>query len=54
MSGKDAKFPLGPINDPNPGPTLDIEVAAPEIAVIKSKPVNESKAAIMKKITKYM
>ena len=45
MSGKDEKFPLGPIIGPNPGPTLDIEVAAPEIDVIKSRPVKESKAA---------
>ena len=50
----DEKLPLGPINDPNPGPTLDIDVAAPEIDVIKSRPVNESNAAIIKKITKYM
>ena len=54
MSGKDEKFPLGPIIDPNPGPTFEIEVAAPEIEVIKSNPVNESKAVIIKKITKYI
>ena len=36
-SGKDEKLPLGPISGPSPGPTLEIEVAAPEIAVIKSK-----------------
>ena len=54
ISGKDEKFPLGPIIDPSPGPTLDIDVAAPEIDVIKSSPVNESKAVIIKKITKYM
>ena len=37
-SGKDEKFPLGPIIDPRPGPTFDIEVAAPEIEVTKSSP----------------
>ena len=54
ISGKDEKLPLGPIIDPNPGPTLEIEVAAPEIAVIKSKPVNDNKADIIKKIIRYM
>ena len=53
MSGKDEKFPLGPIIDPNPGPTLEIEVAAPEIEVIKSRPDKERSAVIIKKITKY-
>ena len=53
MLGNDEKFPLGPIIDPNPGPTLDIDVAAPDIDVIKSRPVNDSKAVITKKITKY-
>ena len=52
MSGKDEKSPLGPIIGPNPGPTLEIEVAAPEIAVIKSRPVKDSNAARIKKITK--
>ena len=52
MSGKDEKSPLGPIIGPNPGPTLEIEVAAPEIAVIKSRPVKDSRAARTKKITK--
>ena len=54
ISGKDEKLPFGPIIDPKPGPTLDIEVAAPDIEVIKSKPVNDSKVAMIKKITKYM
>jgi len=53
-SGSDEKFPLGPIILPRPGPTFEIEVAAPEIDVMKSKPVNESKAVIIKKITKYI
>ena len=54
MSGRDEKFPLGPIIDPKPGPTFDIEVAAPEIAVIKSKPVKDSRAVNKKNITKYI
>tara|TARA_B100001121_G_scaffold307406_1_gene328847 strand:+ start:2999 stop:3229 length:231 start_codon:yes stop_codon:yes gene_type:complete len=45
------KFPLGPIISPNPGPTFEMDVAAPEIEVIKSKPVNESIAVKQKKIT---
>ena len=52
MSGKDEKSPLGPMIGPNPGPTFDIDVAAPDIEVIKSRPVTESKAAIKKNITK--
>ncbi len=44
------KFPLGPIISPNPGPTLEIEVAAPEIEVTKSKPVKDNTAAKQKKI----
>ena len=54
ISGKDEKFPLGPIIDPNPGPTFEIEVAAPDIDVTKSNPVKDNKAVSAKKITKYM
>ena len=54
ISGKDEKFPVGPIIDPNPGPTLEIEVAAPDIEVMKSRPDNESSAEIIKKITRYI
>ena len=50
ISGKDEKFPLGPIIDPKPGPTLEIEVAAPEIEVTKSRPVKESKVVMIKKM----
>ena len=53
ISGKDEKSPLGPIMGPNPGPTFEIEVAAPDIAVIKSRPVKDSNAVSIKKITKY-
>ena len=54
MSGKVEKFPFGPIIDPKPGPTLEIEVAAPEIEVIKSKPVKDKSAVRLKKIIKYI
>ena len=37
-TGKDEKLPDGPILSPNPGPTLLIAVAAPDIDVSKSKP----------------
>ena len=53
-SGNDEKFPFGPIIDPRPGPTFEIDVAAPDIDVIKSRPVNDSNAVIRKKITKYI
>ena len=53
-SGRDEKSPLGPIVDPKPGPTLEIDVAAPEIDVIKSKPLKDNKAAKIKNITKYI
>ena len=54
MSGKVEKFPFGPIIDPKPGPTLEIEVAAPEIEVIKSKPVKDKSAVRLKNIIKYI
>ena len=53
-SGNEEKLPLGPIIDPKPGPTFEIDVAAPEIEVIKSRPVTDRRADIIKKITKYM
>jgi hypothetical protein len=52
ISGKEEKFPFGPIVDPNPGPTFEIDVAAPEIAVIKSNPVSDNNADKQKKIKK--
>ena len=51
-SGKLERLPLDPITEPNPGPTFDIEVAAPEIEVIKSKPLIESNIAIIRNINK--
>ena len=52
ISGKLEKLPLGPIVEPNPGPTFDIDVAAPEIEDKKSRPVTESNIAIKTKINK--
>ena len=52
-SGKLEKFPVGPIVDPRPGPTLLIAVAAPDIAVMKSSPRAESPAAKAAKQTMY-
>tara|TARA_Y100001935_G_C16909492_1_gene315522 strand:- start:1 stop:273 length:273 start_codon:yes stop_codon:yes gene_type:complete len=49
--GNKEKFPLGPIIPPKPGPTFDIDVAAPETAVIKSNPLIERSVVIIKKIT---
>ena len=54
ISGKEEKSLFGPMTEPNPGPTFEIELAAPEIEVIKSRPVTESNAAITKNIIKYM
>jgi len=51
-SGKLEKLPLGPIIEPKPGPTFEIEVAAPEIAVTKSNPVKDKRAVIKKNIIK--
>ena len=52
ISGKFEKFPLGPIVEPSPGPTFEIDVAAPEIEVIKSSPLKDKDAVIKKNITK--
>ena len=48
MSETSLKFPFGPIISPRPGPTLDIEVAAPEIADKKSRPEIDKSMAIIK------
>ena len=52
-SDSDEKFPFGPIISPRPGPTFEIEVAAPEIEVTKSKPVNDNIEVRIKNITMY-
>ena len=44
---------FGPITSPNPGPTFEIDVAAADIAVMKSKPSTDNKAVITKKINIY-
>ena len=49
-SGRDEKLPVGPITSPKPGPTLLIDVAAPETAVIKSNPLIDNRVVIIKKI----
>ena len=41
---------MGPIIGPNPGPTLEIDVAAPEIAVIKSRPVRDNNAEAQRRL----
>ena len=51
--GKLLKLPLGPIISPRPGPTLDIEVAAPEIADKKSSPEIDKSIEIIKNKSKY-
>jgi hypothetical protein len=52
-SGKYLKLPFGPITSPIPGPTLEIEVAAAEIAVVKSSPDIDSKVIRIKKENMY-
>ena len=47
------KLPSGPIISPSPGPTFDIEVAAPEIEVTKSRPLKDKIEVRMKKIIIY-
>ena len=53
MFGIEEKSPLGPIVEPKPGPTLDIDVAAPEIEVTKSSPVKDSITARRKNRIRY-
>ena len=50
--GRLLKLPLGPIISPNPGPTFDIAEAEPDIAVIKSRPSKDKRAAKIKNIKK--
>ena len=50
MSGNEEKSPFGPIIGPKPGPTFEMDVAAPERAVMKSRPVKDNKAAKTKKL----
>ena len=48
ISETSLKFPFGPIISPSPGPTLEMEVAAPEIADKKSRPEIDKSMAIIK------
>ena len=50
ISGIFEKFPFEPISEPKPGPTFDIDVAAPEIEVIKSRPVIDNNAVKIKRV----
>ena len=53
LSGKAEKLPLGPIKSPNPGPTLEIDVAAADIDVTKSSPLIDNNAVTIKNIIIY-
>ena len=41
LFGRSWKVPVGPIILPKPGPTFEMDVTAPAIAVRKSSPTNE-------------
>ena len=45
LSGSVLKVPVGPIVSPRPGPTFEMDVSAPDIAVRKSSPTIESATA---------
>jgi hypothetical protein len=47
------KLPEGPTISPRPGPTFEIQVAAAEMAVIKSNPDKDNRAVIIKNIKIY-
>ena len=49
-SSNNEKFPLGPMILPKPRSTFEIEVAAAEMDVVKSKPLKDKKAVMIKKI----
>jgi len=44
-SGSGSNVPVGPMISPKPGPTLDIEVTAPDMAVKKSNPMKDKAIA---------
>jgi len=52
-SGKVMNAPEGPIVEPRPGPTFEMAVAAPEMAVKKSNPMRPSPMANAAKETAY-
>ena len=45
----DTYVPSGPMTSPSPGPTFEIDDAAPDIAVVNSSPVRASAHEIMAK-----
>lgn len=45
LSGSDLKVPVGPIVSPRPGPTFEMDVSAPDIAVRKSSPTIDNAIA---------
>tara|TARA_B100000700_G_scaffold288671_1_gene345390 strand:- start:15 stop:266 length:252 start_codon:yes stop_codon:yes gene_type:complete len=47
------KLPFGPIISPKPGPTFEIEVAAADIEVKKSRPEKDKSKVIIKNIEIY-
>ncbi len=53
LSGSGLNVPAGPIISPSPGPTLEIAVAAPDMAVIKSSPTYDSAMAKIAKLRAY-
>ena len=52
VSDKSAKVPAGPTLGPSPGPTLQIAVAAAEMAVMKSRPVADRAIAKIRKLNR--
>lgn len=49
LSGKGANEPAGPMMLPKPGPTFEIDVTAPESAVMGSRPTSERATATSEK-----
>tara|TARA_B100000941_G_C28236856_1_gene414433 strand:- start:2 stop:247 length:246 start_codon:yes stop_codon:yes gene_type:complete len=47
------KLPFGPIISPSPGPTFEIDVAAPDIDDKKSRPEIDNKIEIIKNKKRY-
>ncbi len=53
LTDNSEKLPLGPMSSPKPGPTLEMDVAAAEIEVIKLRPETDNKAVTIKNMTMY-
>ena len=54
LSGSGSNVPLGPMMSPRPGPTLEIDVTAPDMAVRKSSPTKDRAMASIVKQSAYM